>query len=194
MSNDTKKPDPIFAHHSVVRERPSQESSATTGCLRCEMSHPQTRRCWEHRFDGPLCLLADCTAERWIDPQARYSSSCYCAEHRKGREIAAIDPRFIKDHPNPAPPEAKQCDDGKEEIKRPCEVHHCGAESMGLVLRKWTCEAHWGHQNRLYDNAMELLDLGVPLHRYLTPEERAQDLVRWRQDIEEHNREKEATR
>lgn len=35
---------------------------------------------------------------------------------------------------------------------------------------------------------MELLSLGVPPMRYLTPEERAKDLVEWRQRIAEHNK------
>lgn len=113
MSDTTKKPAPA-----------QQENLTATGCLRCEMSYPQTRRCWEHRFDGPLCLLADCPTERWTDSEARYSSSCYCAEHRKGREIAAIDSRFTADHPNPAQPEAKVNGDGKKVIT-PVQMHWC---------------------------------------------------------------------
>jgi hypothetical protein len=102
------KPDPIFAHHSVVRERPAQESSATTATKDADPRRAALP-------DNPHCSLCGALCNKATD----YLSAEWGKMVHRG-----LCPKY---HPNPAPPEAKPCDDGKEEItpqRLPCIV--CG--------------------------------------------------------------------
>jgi hypothetical protein len=168
--SDTKKPDLIFAHHSVVRERPQQESSATTA-KKCSIEGCGGERavCAWWPFPGPyceaheasygaewsFCVVRNCFNPRCkgVDRCARHGGQDYTprttADHPSSATTASnykregfthcgvcdqilphlekCIPRAQQNHPNPAPPEANPCDDGKEEntpARLPCIV--CG--------------------------------------------------------------------
>jgi hypothetical protein len=114
-------------------------------------------------------------------------------------------PRAQQDHPNPAPPEAKPCDDGKRKLTREQQAvaNYRTCKGVGFLSLSTGEPVAFGEALPEPDAqrcmacasiAEQLLLMGVLPLVPLTPEERAQDLVRWRQDIEAHNRGKEATK
>ena len=174
--SDTKKPaDPSFGHHSVVRERPQKESSATTAKNKCSIEGCGAETVLVKRYgmiayspycdahqrlyndEIQFCVRPDCPS--WV-PMSLWSV-VKCARHG-GQDYI---PRTTVDRQNSAPPEAKPCDDGNQ-----------------LITPKTIAE--------------ELLDLGVAPLEPLTPEERAQDHAEWRArvraSIEETQRQKAA--
>jgi hypothetical protein len=238
------KPDPIFAHHSVVKESSAPKKCSIEGC-EGSLTYPGGLElpafyCWAHDrvylSEWQYCQEDGCY--QWTPAVAEY-----CAKHRgqdytpRTTESSATTgnykregwtycgvcdqilphmerciPRRAADHPNPAPPEVKPCDDGKKEstpepqsglddvIAVYGDLLFAGIEAAaGLQIWLWEALSSTGvaalkESIGALRNEINKPDTGVLPLEPLTPEERAQDLVRWRRDIQEHNREKEATK
>jgi hypothetical protein len=184
---------------------PSQQESGATTAKRCSIKGcgdppilPEAPYCENHeeRYGASwvICAREDCRASA----SAVFPFAC----SRHGG--ADYTPRTTADRPNPAPPEAKPCDDGKRKLTREQQaVADClNCKGVGF-LNLFTGEPVAFGEAMPEPDAQrcracvsieeELLLLGVAPLVPLTPEERAQDLVRWRRDIEEHNRGKETT-